>query len=136
MEKYMCSRFFIDFADVHTQLKKLETYLEAHFHGNLPAKYEYLVLLYRIVDESTICLMNHERRMTLTMIEHMANNIVAQINYYSNVMCYPSYPVQQHPQTQPPPQQQRQTPTLFYVPRVPAQDDDARQGLSRGRKGH
>lgn len=33
MEKYMCSRFFIDFPDTHMQEIKLRAYLDNHF-GN------------------------------------------------------------------------------------------------------
>ena len=35
-------------------------------------KYEYLMILYQVVDESTVCLMGHERRLTLQLIEDMA----------------------------------------------------------------
>ena len=31
MEKYMCSRFFIDFSDINTQEMKLRAYLDNHF---------------------------------------------------------------------------------------------------------
>ena len=78
MERYMCSRFFIDFSDINQQQSKLENYLYNHFvvEGNYPEndqlKYEYLMILYQVVDESTVCLMGHERRLTLALIEDMA----------------------------------------------------------------
>lgn len=78
MERYMCSRFFIDFSDINQQLSKLENYLYNHFvgrandPGNERLKYEYLMILYQVVDESTVCLMGHERRLTLALIEDMA----------------------------------------------------------------
>ena len=78
MERYMCSRFFIDFSDINQQQSKLENYLYNHFvvgandPDNDQLKYEYLMILYQVVDESTVCLMGHERRLTLALIEDMA----------------------------------------------------------------
>jgi hypothetical protein len=34
-------------------------------------KYDYLMILYQVVDESTVCLMGHERRQTLQLIEDL-----------------------------------------------------------------
>jgi hypothetical protein len=94
MERYMCSRFFIDFSDLNQQQAKLENYLYNHFQSSEDqTKYEYLMILYQVVDESTVCLMGHERRLTLTLIEDMAYQIVIALqvycpppvpNYYSN----------------------------------------------------
>ena len=83
MERYMCSRFFIDFSDINQQSSKLENYLYNHFvvgehnpqndvRNMNTMKYEYLMILYQVVDESTVCLMGHERRLTLALIEDMA----------------------------------------------------------------
>jgi hypothetical protein len=33
--------------------------------------YDYLMILYQVVDESTVCLMGHERRQTLALIEDL-----------------------------------------------------------------
>ena len=68
-------RFFIDFPDIRQQQAKLENYLYNHFQASQTEdqlKYEYLMILYQVVDESTVCLMGHERRLTLTLIEDMA----------------------------------------------------------------
>ena len=35
MEKYMCSRFFIDFSDINTQEMKLRSYLDNHFGSEI-----------------------------------------------------------------------------------------------------
>ncbi|XP_076307996.1 terminal nucleotidyltransferase 5C-like isoform X1 [Tachypleus tridentatus] len=78
LERYMCSRFFIDFSDVGQQRNKLENYLANHFIGDDHSKYEYLMILYRVVDESTVCLMGHERRQTLTLIVQLAYQVYAQ----------------------------------------------------------
>ena len=76
MERYMCSRFFIDFPDVRQQQAKLENYLYNHFHSSEDRlKHDYLMILYQVVDESTVCLMGHERRLTLGLIEELAYQI-------------------------------------------------------------
>ncbi|XP_074597889.1 terminal nucleotidyltransferase 5C [Brevipalpus obovatus] len=72
LERYMCSRFFIDFPDLCQQQKKLESYLANHFVGDDQMKYDYLRTLSSVVDKSTVCLMSHERRQTLHMIQEMA----------------------------------------------------------------
>lgn len=78
MERYMCSRFFIDFNDVTQQRLKLESYLNNHFSGEEELKHDYLQTLYRVVDESTICLMNHERRQTLNLIQQLACQVLIE----------------------------------------------------------
>ncbi|XP_037078877.1 terminal nucleotidyltransferase 5C-like [Pollicipes pollicipes] len=79
MERYMCSRFFIDFPDVMQQRNKLETYLTNHFVGtDEHLKYAYLMVLHKVVGDSTICLMSHERRQTLTLIQQLACHVFIQ----------------------------------------------------------
>jgi terminal nucleotidyltransferase 5A/B len=77
LERYMCSRFFIDFPDILQQRIKLEAYLRNHFWGveEEPLQYHYLVHLHEVVENSTVCLMGHERRQTLSLIEHLAIQI-------------------------------------------------------------
>jgi len=84
MERYMCSRFFIDFPDLNQQQGKLENYLYNHFQSSEDqTKYHYLMILYQVVDESTVCLMGHERRLTLTLIEDMAFQVYTPpLNHY------------------------------------------------------
>lgn len=72
LERYMCSRFFIDFSDLNQQQLKLDCYLRNHFAGEENLLYNYLMTLHRVVDESTVCLMGHERRQTLSLIEELA----------------------------------------------------------------
>lgn len=92
MERYMCSRFFIDFPDIRQQQAKLENYLYNHFQAlEDKLKYEYLMILYHVVDESTVCLMGHERRLTLSLIEEMALSVYSpndpsNSSYYSDTM--------------------------------------------------
>ena len=80
LERYMCSRFFIDFPDIGQQKAKLENYLWNHFVGaeEEALKYQYLTLLHSVVEESTVCLMGHERRQTLALIESLAYQVLCQ----------------------------------------------------------
>ena len=77
LERYMCSRFFIDFPDITTQTVKLEAYLRNHFWGadEEPLQYQYLMHLRDVVETSTVCLMGHERRQTLMLIESLAMQV-------------------------------------------------------------
>lgn len=78
LERYMCSRFFIDFPDINQQKSKLENYLWNHFIGpeEESLKYQYLLLLRNVVDDSTVCLMGHERRQTLGLIDELAYQVL------------------------------------------------------------
>ncbi|XP_011498873.1 PREDICTED: protein FAM46C [Ceratosolen solmsi marchali] len=80
LERYMCSRFFIDFPDIGQQRAKLENYLWNHFVGpeEEALKYQYLTLLHSVVEESTVCLMGHERRQTLALIDSLAYQVLCQ----------------------------------------------------------
>lgn len=78
LERYMCSRFFIDFGDITQQRIKLENYLATHFIGDDHCKYDYLMILHQVVDESTVCLMGYERRQTLALIEELAYQVYFQ----------------------------------------------------------
>merc|ERR1719354_216089 len=81
MERYMCSRFFIDFPDLTQQRTKLVKFLDNHFLGpDVQLKYDYLNILYQVVDESTVCLMGHERRQTLQLIEALSCNVFLPTN--------------------------------------------------------
>ncbi|NXO25459.1 TET5C nucleotidyltransferase, partial [Cisticola juncidis] len=91
LERYMCSRFFIDFPDILDQQRKLETYLQNHFSKEERSKYDYLMILRRVVNESTVCLMGHERRQTLNLISLLALKVLAEQNVIpnaTNVTCY------------------------------------------------
>jgi len=101
LERYMCSRFFIDFPDIATQTIKLESYLRNHFWGvdEEPLQYQYLMHLRDVVETSTVCLMGHERRQTLSLIETLAMEI-----YY-----------REQQKTQQQIHQQIQTQPMFFV---------------------
>ncbi|XP_033155387.1 uncharacterized protein LOC117137818 isoform X1 [Drosophila mauritiana] len=78
LERYMCSRFFIDFPDINTQTTKLEAYLRNHFWGvdEEPLQYQYLMHLREVVEMSTVCLMGHERRQSLHLIQSLAAQVL------------------------------------------------------------
>uniref|UniRef100_A0AAY5KJQ2 polynucleotide adenylyltransferase n=1 Tax=Esox lucius TaxID=8010 RepID=A0AAY5KJQ2_ESOLU len=76
----MCSRFFIDFPGVMEQQRKIQSYLRNHFIGEERTKYQYLMTLRRVVNDSTVCLMEHERRQTLNMITVLALRILGEQN--------------------------------------------------------
>lgn len=82
MEKYMCSRFFIDFPDINVQEMKLLNYLQNHFGNEDELKFEYLHKLFCVIRDSTVCLMYHERRQTLAMVDRLRQ----QLSY--NLMIY------------------------------------------------
>ncbi|KAL0962177.1 hypothetical protein UPYG_G00336700 [Umbra pygmaea] len=91
LQRYMCSRFFIDFPDICEQQRKLEAYLQNHFNGMEHKRYDCLVTLRRVVDESTVCLMGHERRQTLALISALALRAMAEQNAIpalANITCY------------------------------------------------
>lgn len=91
LQRYMCSRFFIDFSDIGEQQRKLESYLQNHFVGLEDRKYDYLMTLHGVVNESTVCLMGHERRQTLNLITMLAIRVLADQNVIpnvANVTCY------------------------------------------------
>lgn len=48
LERYMCSRFFIDFPDVEAQRIKLENYLADHFSDDDFLRHEYLATLWTV----------------------------------------------------------------------------------------
>lgn len=71
LEKYMCSRFFIDFSDIKEQEHKLSSYLDSHFQNDSKMCIVYLKKLFQVVNASTVCLMGHERKQTLNLIEQL-----------------------------------------------------------------
>ncbi|XP_056295954.1 cell surface glycoprotein 1 [Pseudoliparis swirei] len=91
LERYMCSRFFIDFPDVQEQQRKILSYLKNHFIGEERSKYQFLMTLRRVVDDSTVCLMGHERRQSLNMITVLALRVLGEQNIIPNtdhVTCF------------------------------------------------
>ncbi|PAA49850.1 hypothetical protein BOX15_Mlig028556g3 [Macrostomum lignano] len=88
LEKYMCSRFFIDFPDLKKQRAKMESYLAAHFPSDrdLEQRVHYLQILHQVVKSSTVCLMQQERRSTLYLISDMIGEIYIDIEARNHVI--------------------------------------------------
>ncbi|CAH8542349.1 unnamed protein product [Schistosoma turkestanicum] len=80
MEKYMCSRFFIDFPDIMSQYHQLNYFMMNYLENNLKIKANYLNILYEVVSHSTICLMTHERQQTLCLIQMFLRDVSEQEN--------------------------------------------------------
>ncbi|CAG0883819.1 unnamed protein product [Cyprideis torosa] len=79
LERYMCSRFFIDFPDIYQQQIKLQRYLANHLGDESPyLQHEFLMVLHRVVASSTVCLMGHERRQSLSLIDSLACQILSR----------------------------------------------------------
>ncbi|KAK2824839.1 hypothetical protein Q7C36_018766 [Tachysurus vachellii] len=91
LQRYMCSRFFIDFPGASEQHWKLESYLQSHFVGQEECKFAYLSMLHGVVRESSACLMNRERCRVLEIIAAMAVRALAEHSHVpnvENVTCY------------------------------------------------
>ncbi|XP_061579292.1 terminal nucleotidyltransferase 5C [Cololabis saira] len=91
LERYMCSRFFIDFPDIGEQQRKVQAYLQSHFIGEEKSKYDYLQILRKVVNESTVCLMGHERRQTLHLLSLMALRVLAEQSAIPDASCVTCY---------------------------------------------
>lgn len=88
LEQLMCSRFFIDYSDVSAQCQKLNAYLYNHFNVDFLAMLPYLGHLYRVVNESTVCLMGHERRQALDLIHQTAIQVQYELELQQAELIY------------------------------------------------
>ncbi|KAF5406400.1 hypothetical protein PHET_00085 [Paragonimus heterotremus] len=79
LERYMSSRFFIDFQDLESQKFKIQAFLANHFMENeTEKKISFLKTVYQVVSGSTICLMSFERFQTLTLIIQMVQQLAME----------------------------------------------------------
>jgi hypothetical protein len=89
LERYMCSRFFIDFPDANSQQNKLQAYMRTHIHEphtNSSSEHNritveqhrinFIIIVKRVIDESTVCLMNIERACTLSLLDNLIGELV------------------------------------------------------------
>jgi hypothetical protein len=118
LERYMCSRFFIDFPDIVQQRIKLESYLRNHFGGadEEQLQYEYLMHLYSVVETSTVCLMGHERRQTLMLIENLSMQVLYREQQKSHQLMLADSAQQSHHH-----HQQQQQPQHHHQQSAPVQ---------------
>uniref|UniRef100_A0AC35TFM3 Polynucleotide adenylyltransferase n=1 Tax=Rhabditophanes sp. KR3021 TaxID=114890 RepID=A0AC35TFM3_9BILA len=76
LEKYMCSRFFIDFPDIDSQKMKIYQYIDSHFneHEDLNNVVQiYLEYLHDVIIQSTVCLMVNDHKNALKMVRETRN---------------------------------------------------------------
>lgn len=91
LQRYMCSRFFIDFPSAWQQHRRIQSYLQSHFVGQKDSTFSYLRTLHAVVRRSSACLMNRERCRALDIIVSMAVRALAQhahVPNANNVTCY------------------------------------------------
>nr|XP_039260901.1 uncharacterized protein LOC120337241 [Styela clava] len=78
LERLMCSRFFIDFSEFPRQQQKLLSYLESHFACEDELKFQYLLIVRKVVDNSTVCLMSNERGQIIDFVTKLATEALAK----------------------------------------------------------
>lgn len=77
IERVMCARFLIDFGTNCEQKSRIERYLSNHFgHDKYQAKFDFLQVLYQVVQRSAVCVMKYDRCQTLQMISDVINTEV------------------------------------------------------------
>ncbi|CAG5110569.1 Oidioi.mRNA.OKI2018_I69.chr2.g4955.t1.cds [Oikopleura dioica] len=81
LQSIMCSRFFIDFPEIETQTRKIKSYLAAHFNSDdeLSLRFNFMLSLQAVVNDSTICLMSQERQEVLNLIMSLAQQTLSDI---------------------------------------------------------
>lgn len=98
LQSTMCSRFFIDFPDIETQTRKIKSYLEAHFDSDdeLSLRFNFMLSLQAVVNDSTICLMSQEHQEVLNLIIGLAQQTLSDILIQEGFSI--QYHVPEHPQ--------------------------------------
>ena len=94
-EPYMCSRFFIDFPLGNLQYAKINKYLFTRFlqPGNPKKGIEFLDELLAVVSKQAKCLMESERRKTITILLQIKAGLSWHYhNPYFNLPFYPPQP--------------------------------------------
>lgn len=81
LNKYMCSRFFIDFPDVVRQRSQLEKYLVNHFTGRDELKHPFLLQVRNQVHHHAFALPMRERTRTIDMID-----VVSRLHVFASGM--------------------------------------------------
>jgi hypothetical protein len=76
LQRYMCSRFFIDFRDSLTQEQILFKYVTSHFGIDYDVRYRFLRCLYDVISTDSVWLSGFERICFLRTISTMGSSIV------------------------------------------------------------
>jgi hypothetical protein len=100
LQSTMCSRFFIDFPDIETQTRKIKSYLAAHFDSEdeLSLRFNFMLSLQAVVNDSTICLMSQEHQEVLNLIIGLAQQTLSDILIQEGYSI--QFPVPEHPNFQ------------------------------------
>ena len=76
LQRYMCSRFFIDFRDSLTQEQVLFNYVTSHFGTDYDVRYRFLRCLYDVISTDSVRLSGFERICFLRTISTMGSSIM------------------------------------------------------------
>ncbi|CAF1003424.1 unnamed protein product [Adineta steineri] len=76
LQRYMCSRFFIDFRDSLTQEQVLFKYVTSHFGIDYDVRYRFLRCLYDVISTDSVWLSAFERICFLRTISIMISSIM------------------------------------------------------------
>jgi hypothetical protein len=76
LQRYMCSRFFIDFRDSLTQEQILFKYVTSHFGTDYDVRYRFLRCLYDVISTDSVWLSGFERICFLRIISTMIASII------------------------------------------------------------
>jgi terminal nucleotidyltransferase 5A/B len=76
LQRYMCSRFFIDFRDTTTQEQVLVKYVTSHFGRDYDVRYRFLHCLYDVIASNTVSLSGFERICFLRTIVTMSSSVM------------------------------------------------------------
>jgi hypothetical protein len=72
VERYMCTRFFIDFPDDDRQYSQLDNYLTNHFdRDSQQLRIGWLSTVRQVVSRSAVCLNMHRRKQTIEIINQL-----------------------------------------------------------------
>ena len=76
LQRYMCSRFFIDFRDSLAQEQVLFKYVNSHFGIDYDVRYRFLRCLYEVISTDSVWLSAYERLAFLKTISTMSSSIM------------------------------------------------------------
>jgi hypothetical protein len=76
LQRYMCSRFFIDFRDSLKQEQILFKYVTSHFGIDYDVRYRFLRCLYDVISTDSVWLSAFERICFLRIISTMSSSIL------------------------------------------------------------
>lgn len=76
LQRYMCSRFFIDFRDSLTQEQVLFKYVNSHFGLDYDVRYRFLRCLYDVISTDNVWFNAFERIEFLKIISTMISSLV------------------------------------------------------------